>query len=474
MNTYYLAVDIGASSGRHILGYMEDGVIKLEEVYRFPNGMTEKNGHLCWNHDALFEEILRGLEKCRDIGKIPARMGIDTWGVDFVLLDGKGNVLGDFVGYRDERTEGMDTCVYEKVSEKELYQRTGIQKAVYNTIYQLEAIRREDVSLPEGEQRLYQAADLLMTPSYFNYLLTGERVNEYTLATTTNLVNAKTKDWDMELIEKLGYPSQIFTRLAMPGTVVGTLKDSWKKRLGFDVTVMLPGCHDTASAVLAVPAAQEDFLYISSGTWSLMGTERMESDCSSISWQENFTNEGGYGGRYRYLKNIMGLWMIQCVKKEYGDQYSFGELCELAETERTFPTRVHVDDARFLAPENMIEEICKAARESGQPAPETPGQVAAVIYQSLAQAYKEVAQGLARSTGKRYSAMHIVGGGANAGYLNQLTADVTGMTVYAGPMEATAIGNIVAQMMEDRVFASVEQARQTIYTSFGVEKFESR
>ena len=164
MSTYYLAVDIGASSGRHILGYMEDGVIKLEEVYRFPNGMTEKNGHLCWNHDALFEEILRGLEKCRDIGKIPARMGIDTWGVDFVLLDGEGNALGDFVGYRDERTEGMDTCVYEKVSEKELYQRTGIQKAVYNTIYQLEAIQREDASLPEGEQRLCQAADLLMTP----------------------------------------------------------------------------------------------------------------------------------------------------------------------------------------------------------------------------------------------------------------------------------------------------------------------
>lgn len=474
MSTYYLAVDIGASSGRHILGYMEDGVIKLEEVYRFPNGMAERDGHLCWNHDALFEEILRGLEKCREIGKIPARMGIDTWGVDFVLLDEAGEVLGDFVGYRDQRTEGMDDYVYEKVSEEELYRRTGIQKAVYNTVYQLEAIRREDASLPEEERCLDRAADLLMTPSYFNYLLTGERVNEYTLATTTNLVDAAAKDWDVELIEKLGYPAGMFTRLAMPGTAVGTLKDCWKERLGFDITVMLPGCHDTASAVLAVPAAEEDFLYISSGTWSLMGTERMEPDCSALSRQVNFTNEGGYGGRYRYLKNIMGLWMIQCVKKEYNDVYSFGELCELAEKERAFPTRVNVDDPRFLAPKNMIEEIRRAAEESGQPVPQSPGQVAAVIYQSLAQAYHAVAQGLERSTGKRYSSMHIVGGGANAGYLNQLTADVTGMTVYAGPMEATAIGNIVAQMMEDQVFTSVEQARQTIYTSFGVEKFESR
>ena len=268
MAAYYLAVDIGASSGRHIIGHMENGKMVLEEIYRFENGMVKKDGELCWEFDRLFKEVVNGLKKCKEIGKIPVSMGVDTWGVDFVLLDKNDNVLGNTVGYRDHRTEGMDKEVYKAISLKDLYARTGIQKADYNTIYQLMAVKKKH---PEY---LEQAETLLHVPDYFHFLLTGQKTCEYTEATTGQLVSPITKDWDYELIDMLGYPRKMFQKLIMPGTGIGHLSDEIREEVGFDLEVVAPATHDTGSAVLAVPANDDDFIYISSGTWSLMGIER--------------------------------------------------------------------------------------------------------------------------------------------------------------------------------------------------------
>ena len=351
MTKYYLAVDIGASSGRLILGHLENGKMELEEVHRFENGMVKKDGELCWEFDRLFQEIKNGLKKCKEIGKIPVSMGVDTWGVDFVLMDKDDKVLGNTVGYRDHRNEGMDEEVYKTISLEDLYARTGIQKAIFNTVYQLMAVKTKH---PEY---LEQAETMLHVPDYFHYLLTGKKTCEYTEATTGQLVNAETKDWDYELIDKLGYPRKMFQKLIMPGTSVGHFTEEVKAEVGFDVEVVAPATHDTGSAVLAVPANDDDFIYISSGTWSLMGIEREKADCSKKSCEMNFTNEGGYAGRFRYLKNIMGLWMIQSVRHEYDDKYGFAEICQMAEEAKDFPSREDANDECFLSPENMTEEV---------------------------------------------------------------------------------------------------------------------
>ena len=311
MSKLYLAVDIGASSGRHMLAWLEDGKIRLEEVWRFENNVAPKNGHLCWNTEYLFGEILKGLKHCKELGRVPDYMGVDTWGVDFALLDAEGNRVGDTVAYRDSRTEGMDVELKKDISESELYARTGIQKQMYNTIYQLKSLL---LSQPE---LLEQADRLLMLPDYFHYLLTGVKINEYTNATTGQLVNAATDNWDYELMERVGIPTRLFDELKMPGTVVGPFSPTIAAEVGFDCTVILPATHDTGSAVAAVPATDDDFLYISSGTWSLIGAERREPNCSEESRLCNFTNEGGVEHRYRYLTNIMGLWMIQSIRREY-------------------------------------------------------------------------------------------------------------------------------------------------------------
>lgn len=465
--TYYLAVDIGASSGRHMLSYMEDGKMVLEEVYRFPNGMTEKQGHKIWDIEQLFCEILTGMQKCASIGKIPYSMGIDTWAVDYVLLDEFDNRIGDSFAYRDKRTNGMDKKVYEIIEEEQLYARTGIQKQIFNTIYQLMAVKEQ---MPEQFEK---TKTMLMIPDYFHFLLTGNKMQEYTNATTTQLVDPVTKNWDMELIEKLGYPKQMFQEIALPGTEVGELTDEIQKKVGFNCKVILPPTHDTASAVMAVPAKEEDALYISSGTWSLMGTELKEADCSKNSMLHNLTNEGGYDYRFRYLKNIMGLWMIQSVKREIEQDLSFGELCELASKEK-ISSLVDVNDARFLAPDSMTDEIKKACEETGQEIPKSVAQVASVIYNSLAKCYAQVAEELEMLTGKTYRHIYIVGGGANAQYLNELTAKMTEKTVYAGPTEATAIGNITAQMIAAGELTSLKDARKCIFDSFEIKTFESR
>ena len=378
MGNYYLAVDIGASSGRHMLGFVEDGKIRMEEIYRFENGMVKKDGHLCWDLEKLFQEIVRGMAVCRDKGKIPVSMGIDTWAVDYVLLDKDGKVTGNTYGYRDSRTQGMDDAVNSLIPAKELYARTGIQKQMFNTIYQLTALKEQE------PQVLEQAEKMLLIPDYFAYRLTGTTKTEYTNATTTQLVSPVTKDWDYELIEKLGIKSSIFGEITMAGTEVGSLTKEIEEKVGYNLQVIQTATHDTASAVVAVPA-QKDALYISSGTWSLMGVEQEEANCSEESRKANLTNEGGYEYRYRFLKNIMGLWMIQSVRHEYEDAYSFAQLCEMAEACRDFPSRVDVNDERFLAPDSMIEAIRRVCRENGQQVPENVGEIATVIYQSLAE-----------------------------------------------------------------------------------------
>ena len=465
MEKYYLAVDIGASSGRHMLASMKDGKMQLEEVYRFPNGMDNKNGTLCWDVDRLITEIKNGLKKCKEIGKIPVSMGIDTWGVDYVLLDKDDNILGDTVGYRDSRTEGMDEKVYEVIPQDDLYARTGIQKQIFNTIYQLMSVKE---SHPEY---LEQAETILMIPDYFNFLLTGVKKNEYTEATTGQLISPKTNDWDYELIDMLGYNSKMFLPVSMPGTVVGDFTEEVQKEVGFNCTVVLPATHDTGSAVLAVPTNDDDAVYISSGTWSLMGIERKEADCSMESMKANFTNEGGYDHRFRYLKNIMGLWMIQSVKKEFTEDLSFAEICEMASKE-TISSIVDCNDDCFLAPKSMIGAVQKFCRDTDQQVPETVGEISSVIYNSLAKCYGDTVEEIEAITGKKYSTIYVVGGGSNAGYLNELTAKYTGRKVSAGPSEATAIGNIIVQMLHDGVFASLPEARTCVKESFDVKMYE--
>ena len=469
MGAYYLAVDIGASSGRHILAHMENGKLQLEEVHRFYNGMSEKDGELCWDFDALFKEIKTGLKKCKEIGKIPVSIGVDTWGVDFVLLDENNQVLGNTVGYRDDRNQGMDEEVYKIIPEKELYARTGIQKAIFNTIYQLMAVKTKH---PEY---LEKAKTFLMVPDYFHFLLSGVKSNEYTEATTGQLINPYTKEWDMELIEMLGYPTDMFQKVSVPGTILGDLRPELQEEVGFNCKVVLPATHDTGSAVLAVPSNNPDTVYISSGTWSLMGVERMEADCSPASYAHNFTNEGGFQYRFRYLKNIMGLWMIQSVKKELkeerGIDLSFGELCADAATQ-TIPSIVDANDERFLAPKNMIKEVQAACAESGQPVPETAGEIASVIYNSLAKCYAATIEEIQEITGKTYDSISIVGGGSNAVYLNELTAKYTGRTVYAGPTEATAIGNLMVQMMANGELGDLATARDCVFQSFAVQTYK--
>lgn len=467
MPTYYLAVDIGASSGRHILGSVVDGKIQLEEVYRFENGMEKKNGQLCWDREALFENIKNGMKECKRIGKIPVSMGIDTWGVDYVFLDKNDEVIGEMVGYRDKRTDGMDDAIYEIIPEAEIYARTGIEKMMFNTIFQLMAVK-----LNQPEQ-MEEAETFLLVPDYYHFLLTGVKANEYTESSTTQLLNAQTRDWDDEIIEKLGFNRKMFQRIAQPGENFGGLRPELIEEIGYDVEIVLPCTHDTESAILAVPANDDDFVYISSGTWSLLGVELDAPDCSELSRVTSFSNEGGYGGKVCYLRSIMGLWMIQSVRRDWGKKHSFAEICEQAEAYKDFPSRVEVTSHCFMAPDNMVEEIQAYCKRTNQPVPVEVGEIATVVYASLAECYAKSIQGIEKTTGKTYSRIHIVGGGSNAGYLNELTAKISGKEVHAGPGEGTAIGNIVAQMLAKGEFTSKEEARESIHKSFEVKVYSA-
>jgi len=458
---YFCAIDIGASSGRHVLGCIDGGKLVIEEAHRFPNDFVKKGDRSVWDVDMLFAEILKGLKKCADTGKAPAYVGIDTWGVDYVLTDDAGNLASDAEAYRDQRFIGMDEKVFTYISEKELYRKTGIQKLVFNTIYQLMA-RKLSGGFAEN------AAKLLTMPDYLHYLLSGVMKTEYTIASTTGLLNAHTRDWDRDIIAACGYPG-VFQEIVPPGTVLGPLRPAVRERLGFDCKVVTPASHDTASAIMALPSLDGDPMYISSGTWSLMGVTRGAPMCDEESRKLNFTNEGGYG-HITYLKNIMGLWMIQSVRKELDIKYSYAELCDMAEQE-AIDSIVDCGDNLFLAPDSMIGAIREVCDRSGQRHPETAGELAAVVYNSLAASYRQTAEEIELLTGKRYDSIYIVGGGSNADYLNRLTAKYTGKTIYAGPSEATAIGSLLAQMIAAGEIPDLPAGRRLIRESFNIKKY---
>ncbi len=476
---YCLAIDIGASSGRHILGCVQNGQLILEEMYRFDNLQIHKNSHDCWNIEALWQEILNGLKACKAAGKIPEIIGIDTWAVDFVLLDEKDAVLGDAVAYRDSRTEGMKALVHSVIPAEELYARTGIQYQPFNTVYQLAALKQEH------PRQLANAKSFLMIPDYFNFLLTGIKSNEYTNATTTSLVNVQTKDWDTEVIDKLGFPREIFGELSMPGRILGHLASNIQAAIGYDALVMLPATHDTGSAFLAVPARDENAVYLSSGTWSLMGVENKNAITCTESYARNFTNEGGAWYRYRYLKNIMGLWMIQAIRRELnGTAYvqgkesrthsqklwSFPDLIEAAKSAEDFTAFVDVNRSCFLSPKSMIQAIRKECARIGQPVPQSVGQIMQCVYTSLAQSYRDTVAELQTLTGKTYTSINIVGGGCQDSYLNERTAKAAMLPVYAGPVEGTAIGNLVVQMIQCGEFKDLPAARDAVRASFDIKE----
>ena len=476
---YYLAIDIGASSGRHILGHVENGKMVLEEMYRFDNLQVRKNGHDCWDMDNLWNGIMGGLKACGAAGKIPVTIGIDTWGVDYVLLDEHDQVLGDAVAYRDSRNEGMDLEVSKFITPEALYARTGIQKQPFNTIYQLTAQKLEH---PE---QVVNAKRMLMVPEYLNFLLTGVKKSEYTIASTGSFLDAHKKDWDRELIEMLGLPQDIFGELHMPGTVVGELLPQIQEEVGYNANVILVAAHDTGSAFLAVPAKDDNAVYLSSGTWSLLGVENEKAITTEASRQANFTNEGGAWYRYRYLSNIMGLWMIQSVRRELngvsyvagkdnrvatGKKWSFPDLIAEAEKEEGFNAVVDVNAPCFLAPESMIQAIKDECARTAQPVPETVGQIMQCVYTSLSLCYRDAIHALEGLTGKHYTSINIVGGGCQDGYLNRRTAQATGLTVYAGPVEGTAIGNLLVQMIEAKEFENLQAARNSIRSSFEIKE----
>ena len=449
---YCLAIDMGASSGRHILGYIEDGKLKLEEIYRFENGIVDIDGTLCWDVEKLFEEIKNGLKECKNRGIIPDTVAIDTWGVDYVLLDENKKEIMPAVSYRDERTLGIPEEIDNIIPRKELYERTGIQATNYNSIYQLYCDKKSG--------KLQNAEYFLMMPEYFSFKLTGEIRNEYTLATTGGLVNTKTFERDEEILKKLEIPSKIFTPLSLPGTVVGNLSDEIKAEVGFDTTVILCASHDTASAVASCSVG-DNGIYISSGTWSLIGTENAEPVTCEKAMNSGFTNEGGIDHRYRFLENIMGMWLLQSIRKNLDKKYTYDEMMQMA-MESDFTEYINPNHSDFLAPDSMIEAIRKYLDKSDLPI----GDVINCVYHSLAKTYNEAVKVIEEISNKKIDVINIVGGGCKDTYLNSLTEKYTGKKVIAGPVEATAAGNIMVQLMYLDKNLDLTRARELIKNSF--------
>lgn len=462
MATYYLAIDIGASSGRHILGYIEDGKIKIEEIYRFKNGMLNKGGRLVWDVESLFDEVVNGLARAAELGKIPSYMAIDTWGVDYVLTDGDGKRIGESYGYRDQRCERGMRAVFDKISFEELYRRNGIQLLNYNTLYQLMA---DSLERPE---ELWRAKRLLMIPDYLGYRLTGIAHNEYTNATTGAIVDIESGEADVGLMKMLGYPTELVGKLSMPGETLGRLLPEIRERVGYDLTVLHTASHDTASAVLAVPCAEGSVAYLSSGTWSLLGAELDRPILSDEAREAGFTHEGGYAKRYRFLTNIMGLWIIQSIRRELGEKYSFSELSAMAEAAGDTGVRINVNDKSLMAPESMLRALEKLIGSDM-----SLGEMLSVVYHSLADLYAESVKRLGEMIGKAPEALHVIGGGSRDGYLNRLTANRLDIPVFAGPTEATAIGNITVQLLATGALGSVSEARRAVARSFDVCRVKS-
>ena len=453
--TYYLAIDIGASSGRHILGYIENGKLHLEEIHRFENYITNQNGTLVWDIEHLVNEVKKGIAKCKEIGKIPCTVAIDTWGVDYVLLDESKQEIMPAVSYRDSRTNRVINKVESIISAEELYLKTGIQKQNFNTIYQLYADKLSG--------RLEDAKHFLMIPAYLSYKLTGIIKNEYTNATTTGMVNADTKQWDYEIIDKLSLPKHLFGTLDTPCTVIGNFTKEMQDYAGFDSTVIFAPSHDTASAVCACPI-DDNSVYISSGTWSLIGVESLNPIVNEKSMAANFANEGGIDYRFRFLKNYMGMWLFQNVKKNLNNKFSYDDMMRLAMQSKRFEM-IDTNAPDFLAPENMIIAIRSYLKNESIPIEV----VINSVYHSLAQSYKNAIDEIEKLAGKTIDNIFIVGGGSKDTYLNELTAQYTGKKVVTGLSEATATGNLLSQIMFDKKI-SLAQARELVRNSFDIKE----
>lgn len=452
---YYLAIDIGASSGRHILGHIENEKLVLEEIYRFENNLVEQDGSLIWDIDSLVNEVKAGIKACKNVGKIPTTIAIDTWGVDYVLLDENKNEIKPAFCYRDSRTSASIPQVEDIISQPDLYSKTGIQKASYNTIYQLYADKMSG--------KLDKAEYFLLMPEYLSFKLTDVCKNEYTIASTSGMLDANTKTWDEEIIERLGLPKKLFTPLGIPANAMGELSSDVQAEMGFNSTVIFAPSHDTASAVCACPMGDGD-LYISSGTWSLIGTENTEPILSKESQQANFSNEGGINYRFRFLKNYMGMWLFQNIRRNLDKKYTYDEMMELAMACDSYKY-FDVNDDTLVAPRNMISAISKLIGSDDL------ALILNSVYHSLAKSYKDATNEFEGITNKTINTIHIVGGGCQDEYLNKLTAQYTGKPVTAGPIEATATGNIISQIMFDKNI-SLEQARELIKISFNIENVE--
>lgn len=452
------AVDLGASGGRVIVGYIDGGKLLTEEIHRFANGpVCGDDGSLCWDTDGLFDEIKKGLKMCPQKGYLPLSVGVDTWGVDYVLFDGNGAELRPVYCYRDSRTaKYLDTAV----SYEDMYRSTGIQQHSFNTVYQLLADR--------DAGRLDNAQRMLMLPEYFMYRLCGAFAREYTNASTTGLVCAEAREWDRELIEKLGLPQRLFEPLQKPGAKIGAFTDSIARELGYSAQVILPPTHDTAAAV----AAAVGELYISSGTWSLLGIvgEPLLTDEARDS---GYSNEGADDGNIRLLKNIMGMWIIQQMRKEMCPEMSWGEIVEAAESasKTCCDYALDVNDDIFLAPKSMVGAIHAECMRTGVPVPGSVGETAFCVYNSLAHCYAQSVKALEDLCGKKFTEINIIGGGSNNMMLNRLTAKYTGLKVVAGPSEATAIGNMLL-MTEALGLTKKTERRKIIEKSFDLKVIE--
>ncbi|HET9914317.1 MAG TPA: rhamnulokinase family protein [Anaerolineales bacterium] len=470
MDSSFLAIDLGAESGRAILGHI-DQRLTLEEIHRFSNGPVRVADHIHWDVLRLWAEIQNGLRiAARSAGGSLTGIGLDTWGVDFGLLDSADRLIGNPYHYRDARTNGMIEAVCQIVPREEIYSQTGIQFMQLNTLFQLFAMRRENDPALQG------AKTLLTTPDLFNFWLTGRKAGELTISTTTQCYNPREKRWAVELLAALDLPQSIFLPIVQPGTVLDRLRPSVAEEASCErIPVIAVGCHDTASAVAAVPAEETDFIYISSGTWSLMGIESGQPIINANSLRYNLTNEGGVCNATLFLKNIMGLWLLQESRRQWakaGRNYSYDELTNLADAAPAFQSIISVSDNRFLAPANMVECIQSFCRETGQSVPQTDGEIVRCIFESLALEYRWGTEKLRELSGRSLPVIHIIGGGSRNHLLNQFTADATGCEVIAGPVEATAIGNILMQAIGLGHLGSLAEARQIVRASFTPEVYE--
>ena len=465
----FLAFDLGATSGRSILGRLVDGKIEIKELTRFKNGILELHGKFYWNLASLYEHLKEGLVACAQEGVAPDSIGIDTWGVDVVPIGSDGSILGMPRAYRDPYTDGAPEKFFAEVSREEVYAKTGIQIMNFNTLFQIYAAVRE------GYEPVLHADKLLFMPDALAYMLTGKAVCEYTIASTSQILNPRTGELDGSLLKVAGVKEDIFPKVQLPGGVIGPLSDAVaaETRIG-KVDVVAVAGPDTASAVVAVPAENERFAYLSSGTWSLMGIETREPIISAESSRLNFTNEGGVGGTTRFLINICGMWILEQCRKEWsreGKEYTYPEIVEMATSVEPFGCFINPDDALFANPKSMLAAIEEFCLRTGQRPPQSDAEVVRTIFESLALRYREVLEMLEGMAPFAIDVLHIIGGGSKNRLLNQYTANAIGKRVVAGPSEATAIGNVMMQAVSAGAVGSLAEAREIIRHSVETEEF---